>query len=105
VKQAYCDSHFVILPSKSEGWPKVVAEGMFWKCVPIASKVSCIPSMLDHGKRGVVVTMTIDNDVRQISALLENPEQYAKMGEESMLWSRKYTLDYFESQIKQLLQR
>ena len=105
VKQAYCDSHFLILPSKSEGWPKVVAESMFWKCIPIASKVSCIPSMLDHGKRGVLLTMTINEDVRQISGLLENPEMYKKMAEDSMIWSRKYTLDYFESQIKILLQR
>ncbi len=105
VKQAYCDSHFVILPSKSEGWPKVVAEGMFWKCIPIASKVSCIPSMLDQGKRGVMLTMNLNDDVRQISGVIENQEHCQKMAEEAMVWSRKYTLDYFESQIKQLLQR
>ena len=105
MKQAYCDSHFVILPSKSEGWPKVVAEGMFWKCIPIASKVSCIPSMLDQGKRGLLLKMNLNDDVLQISSLLENPERYKKMAEESMAWSRKYTLDYFESQIKQLLRR
>ena len=31
---AYQNSHFLLLPSKSEGWPKVVAEAMFWGCVP-----------------------------------------------------------------------
>ncbi|WP_348636742.1 glycosyltransferase [Flavobacterium anhuiense] len=30
IKEAYLKSHFVILPSNSEGWPKAIAEGMFW---------------------------------------------------------------------------
>ena len=30
IKNAYQKSHFVLLPSDSEGWPKAVAEGMFW---------------------------------------------------------------------------
>nr|MBF6609381.1 glycosyltransferase family 4 protein [Flavobacterium sp.] len=29
IAEAYRESHFLILPSKSEGWPKVVAEAMF----------------------------------------------------------------------------
>ena len=29
LKNAYQNSHFLILPSKSEGWPKAVAEAMF----------------------------------------------------------------------------
>ena len=33
VKEAYKKAHFLVFISKSEGWPKVVAESMFWKCV------------------------------------------------------------------------
>ncbi|WP_438963149.1 glycosyltransferase [Nonlabens sp.] len=46
VTQAYKTAHFSFLLSKSEGWPKAVAEAMFWGCIPIASKVSCVPWML-----------------------------------------------------------
>jgi hypothetical protein len=28
---------------------------MFWGCVPIVTSVSCIPFMLDYGKRGVLL--------------------------------------------------
>jgi glycosyltransferase involved in cell wall biosynthesis len=55
VKTAYQGSHFVILPSESEGWPKAIAEGMFWGCVPISTRVSCIPYMLDFGNRGCLL--------------------------------------------------
>jgi glycosyltransferase involved in cell wall biosynthesis len=46
VTQAYKNAHFSFLLSKSEGWPKAVAEAMFWGCIPVASKVSCVPWML-----------------------------------------------------------
>ncbi|TDN89170.1 glycosyltransferase involved in cell wall biosynthesis [Salegentibacter sp. 24] len=47
LKEAYKKAHFVILLSKSEGWPKTIAEGMWYGCIPIASAVSCVPWMLN----------------------------------------------------------
>jgi len=46
LKQAYKDSHFLILASKSEGWPKAVAEAMFFGCIPVVTNVSCVSWML-----------------------------------------------------------
>ena len=46
----------MILPSKSEGWPKAIAEGMFFGCIPIATPVSCVPWMLADGSRGILVS-------------------------------------------------
>lgn len=55
LKLAYHEADFVLLPSLSEGWPKAVAEGMFFGCVPIATAVSCVPWMLDYGNRGILI--------------------------------------------------
>jgi len=103
VQKAYRDSHFLLLPSKSEGWPKVVAEAMFWGCVPIASAVSCVPTMLDNGTRGVVLTMSIDKDSEQLKRFIDDEEKYRIVAEKGMQWSRNYTLDSFEAEIKRLL--
>jgi glycosyltransferase involved in cell wall biosynthesis len=103
VRNAYRQSHFMILPSKSEGWPKVVAEAMFWGCLPIASAVSCVPFMLDHGKRGLLLDMKFDDDVEKVISLLNNPEEYTAKVAESIVWSRQFTLDLFEIEIKKLL--
>ncbi|WP_286760423.1 glycosyltransferase family 4 protein [Salegentibacter sp. UBA1130] len=46
LKQAYKKAHFVVLLSKSEGWPKALAEGMWYGCIPVATPVSCVPWML-----------------------------------------------------------
>ena len=103
LKKAYQQSHFIILPSMSEGWPKVVAEGMFWGCLPIATRVSCVPNMLDNGERGLLLNMDLENDVDLIVELLRNPDLYPDKVDKSVLWSRKYTLDLFDKEVKVLL--
>lgn len=104
VQKAYQDSHFLLLPSKSEGWPKVVAEAMFWGCVPVASAVSCVSYMLDFGNRGIVLAMDLDADVMQLEACIKDSVRYSQKAEKAVYWSRKYTLDYFEEEIKRLVE-
>jgi len=103
LKKAYQDSHFMLLPSKSEGWPKAVAEAMFWGCVPITTPVSCVPIMLGNGARGKLLTMDIEIDATEIIKLLQNENLYQKMSSEALLWSQKYTFNSFEKEIKLLL--
>lgn len=105
MKKVYQQAHFNILPSKSEGWPKVVAEGMFWGCLPIATRVSCVPDMLDNGERGLLLTMDFYKDVLLISDLIKDREAYEEKVKKGLDWSRKYTLDLFESEIKTLLRQ
>lgn len=103
VKEAYKESHFIILPSKSEGWPKAVAEGMFWGCVPITTKISCVPFMVDNGKRGILLDMHLDKDFQQIENLLSNKSLFDFKSEVALNWSRKYTVDIFQEEIKRLV--
>lgn len=103
LKKAYQKSHYVILPSKSEGWPKAIAEGMFWGCVPIATKVSCVPFMLDYGNRGVLLNPDLASDVDQIKAIIENENIFLSKSMLSREWSQNYTTNVFEAEIKKLL--
>jgi glycosyltransferase involved in cell wall biosynthesis len=104
MKTIYQSSHFLILPSKSEGWPKVVAEAMFWGCLPISTKVSCIPNMLDYGNRGVLLNMNIEDDTDSIKKLITNVEDYNSKLKKAQNWSQNYTIDRFKEEIKLLLQ-
>jgi glycosyltransferase involved in cell wall biosynthesis len=103
VLKAYKKSHFLILPSKSEGWPKVVAEAMFWGCLPLATPVSCVPYMLDNGKRGIVLKEDLEFDTNQLLEILKNEFLYKNMISEAQKWSRLYTTETFESEIEMLL--
>jgi glycosyltransferase involved in cell wall biosynthesis len=92
-----------LLPSESEGWPKVIAEGMFWGCVPIATPVSCVPFMLDYGNRGVLLNRNLNSDVMKIASLLINNKDFSLKQKKAFDWSQAYTLDVFESEIKKLI--
>ncbi|MCG9793878.1 glycosyltransferase family 4 protein [Flavobacterium algicola] len=103
IKEAYQESHFVMLPSASEGWPKAIAEGMFWGCVPIATAVSCVPFMLDYGGRGILIEMDLENDCTAIENVLTDSIALVEKREKAANWSQQYTLERFENEIKKLL--
>ncbi|SFC74503.1 Glycosyltransferase involved in cell wall bisynthesis [Zunongwangia mangrovi] len=103
LKDQYKRSHFSILPSKSEGWPKAVAEAMFFGCIPVATRVSCVPWMLENGKRGILLNEELEKDLTKLNEVLENRGELQKMATEAMNWSQHYTVEYFEKEIKNLL--
>lgn len=103
VKKAYQKSHFLIFISKSEGWPKVVAEAMFWQCLPISTKVSCVPYMLDYGNRGGLVDSNMEIIVGKMEYYINNQKVYKEQVLEAKKWSQQFTLERFESEIKQFL--
>ena len=101
---AYEQSHFLVFISKSEGWPKVVAEGMFWGCLPIATNVSCIKNMVDNENRGIIIDLNLENDVEKINFIINNPDIYHQKTNKALSWSRRFTNDFFENEIKKLLE-
>ena len=104
IKHALNEAHFLILPSKSEGWPKAVAEAMFFGVIPISTSISCVPYMLDFGSRGILIEDSLDKAVKTIEDTLNNEEKYLKeMSLEASKWSQNYTLEAFETEIKELL--
>jgi glycosyltransferase involved in cell wall biosynthesis len=105
VKEAYKKSHFLVFMSMSEGWPKVVAEAMFWKCLSISTNVSCVPQMLGFGERGSVVEPNVELVVSEIESYVANEEQYQEKVERACQWSRNYTLDKFEEEVLKLLKK
>ncbi|MGA9589043.1 MAG: glycosyltransferase, partial [Salegentibacter sp.] len=125
LKKAYQKAHVVILPSKSEGWPKALAEGMFFGCIPIATPVSCVPWMLDFGNRGILLSDQANGqklkanssnewsgvsgqwagDLEKFRNLLTDPERMKRMSEEAKKWSQQYTMERFEAAVIGILEK
>ncbi|MCI9843900.1 glycosyltransferase [Flavobacterium pectinovorum] len=103
IKKAYQKCHFVILASKSEGWPKAIAEAMFWGCVPVVTKVSCVPSMLDYGNRGVFLQNNLEIDFIEIIKVINNESGFRTASSESMKWSQQFTIEKFDRNIKEIM--
>ncbi|WP_299060623.1 glycosyltransferase [uncultured Polaribacter sp.] len=105
VKKAFKEAHFLIFISKSEGWPKVVAEAMFWSCLPISSNVSCINYMLGNNKRGTVLNANVfkEDIVIEIESYIKNKIIYKEKVLNAKRWSQNFTLDKFENEIKKII--
>lgn len=103
LKTVYQNSHFLVLPSKSEGWPKVVAEAMFWGSLPVVTPISCVPDMLDYGNRGILISNNFTATISEIEGVLKNQSLYDSKINAAISWSRNFTIDTFDSEIKQLL--
>jgi len=103
IKKALKYSHFLILPSQSEGWPKAVAEAMFWGCIPMATAVSCVPWMLDHGKRGLLLQQPLKDNLEPIAEFISDPKALVEVSQAAADWSRQYTLDKFEKDVSYLI--
>jgi glycosyltransferase involved in cell wall biosynthesis len=51
----YEPAHFILLPSESEGWPKVLSEAMAYGVVPISCAVGSIPEYLAEFSSGAAL--------------------------------------------------
>ncbi len=103
IKEAYQNAHFSILPSRSEGWPKAIAEAMFFGCIPIATGISCVPWMLDKGKRGILIESDVLFATKAIREIMDDPFKMERISKDAMNWSQQFTLDHFQAEIQKLL--
>jgi glycosyltransferase involved in cell wall biosynthesis len=102
LKSALKESHFVLLPSISEGWPKALAEGMFFGCIPISTKISCVPWMLDDGKRGILIEADFEKAFNEIYGVITHGS-LKEISKAAQLWSQEYTVEKQVSDIKKIL--
>ncbi|PZX14284.1 glycosyltransferase involved in cell wall biosynthesis [Breznakibacter xylanolyticus] len=96
-------SHFLVFMSWSEGWPKVVAESMWWGCVPVSTDVSCVRSMLGDGQRGIITDPDAVKIAESINVLVSQSQAYQQMALQGMEWSRQYHLGRFERDVSDIL--
>ncbi len=59
------NAHCILLPSKSEGFPKVLAEAMNFGCIPIASNVGSISHYIHDGESGIILGDISENSLNE----------------------------------------
>ena len=86
-------SHVFLLPSDTEGFPKVVAESTNYGLIPIVSEVSCIGQYVIEGETGFLVEPLDENMLYEkiINALNMNAFQLQIMSEKCHLLAEKFS--------------
>lgn len=102
INKIYAKSHFVVLPSISEGFPKVIGEGMNFGCVPIVSDVSAIGQYIEHSKNGFLIDpLNVDTLVSIFEESLKiDTTLFKEMQKINYKLAEKFTYEYFIKRIK-----
>src|SRR5690606_36462131 len=102
VFEIYKNSHFILLPSDSEGFPKVIAEAMNFGCIPIVSDVSSIGQYV-NSSNGFLVSPINENQLIKVfnTVFSKNRAELTIMASNCYLVASKFTFTKFRDRIKE----
>ena len=98
----YRKSHVFIMPTTaSEGFPKVIAEAMNFRCIPLVSNVSSIGQYVNSGINGFVLEeVTTDHIVDSINKILNlDQESHSRIIKNMDSMVKKFTFEYYNHRI------
>ncbi len=104
INPLYAESHFLLLPSDTEGWPKVLSEAMAYGVVPIASAVGSIPLYL--GKFSSGRCFPAKNVASYSTAIIEyvnHPDQWKIESDHSLNAARFFSYDTYLERVCTML--
>lgn len=106
VHEIYKKSHAIILPSASEGFPKVIAEAMNYGCIPIVSDVSSISHYIRHKDNGFLIKSLDVSSLKDCFLVLLDlePSVFKHMASNSSEYINRFSYtQYNERLIKDVL--
>ncbi|RMH18303.1 MAG: glycosyltransferase, partial [Gammaproteobacteria bacterium] len=105
VFQIYRQCHFFLLPTDSEGFPKVVAEAANFGCIPVVTSVSSIPHYIRHGKNGFLWDPVMDFSISFRSVFEGDTRHYSNIGKRAYALAEKFTFErYHQRIVKEILE-
>ncbi len=98
LKKAHC----ILLPSKSEGFPKVLAEAMNYGCIPIASNVGSISHYIKDGVSGIILDhITVRSLISAWQGFLNlNAQSKLRIAKNGLEISHKFTVEKYLHKLK-----
>lgn len=89
-------AHFVILPSQSEGFPKVLSEGMCYGAIPLASNISAIPQFLKETNAGFShAPKDVNGFVSAILTLVDEPQRWKQVSLAGMRAATRFSYERY----------
>lgn len=92
----------LVLPSKSEGFPKIVAEAWNYKVIPIVSPVGSLTHYLEHGKNGFMMDDVSEKSLNTAfeQLLKMTPIELQKIAQNGQELAHKFTFKHYVSHLQ-----
>ena len=103
LNKIYEKAHIIVLPSYSEGFPKVIAEASAYGCVPIVSNVGSIGQYINESNGVLLKNNSIDDVYRAITFLNNNRSLLKKISKECNKISKKFSFIRYNSLISKII--
>jgi glycosyltransferase involved in cell wall biosynthesis len=101
----YAKAHFLVFPSVSEGWPKVLSEAMAYGVVPLAGAVSSIPQILAETGAGLAIPpLDISGFVKALEDYAASPDLWKLASRAGMAAAGKFTYEHYLQQLNRMFQ-
>jgi glycosyltransferase involved in cell wall biosynthesis len=95
----YKKCHLIILPSRSEGFPKVIAEAAAYGCIPIVTDVSALSQYIHEGKNGFLLGNNKPATILTTLNHVVNKEDLEEISKNAMGMSMLFTYERFLQRI------
>lgn len=104
LRDFYARAHFILHPSESEGWPKVLSEAMAYGAVPLASNVSSIPQILNEIDKDLAVIPTFtDAFVARILRFVDEPDSWKKVSLSGLETAQRFTYSNYQKVVSKMV--
>lgn len=106
LKACYAQAHFLLFPSASEGWPKVLSEAMSYGVVPLAGAVSCISQILENTGAGrALPPFDIDAFVKAISHYAGALQDWRAASQAGTSAATEFTYESYLSAVRDMFKK
>ncbi|MBS1517288.1 MAG: glycosyltransferase family 4 protein [Bacteroidetes bacterium] len=100
LEKIYEKSHIIVLPSQSEGFPKVISEAAAYGCVPIISDVSAISEYFNDSNGFMLKTLEAGHLANAIDLALSNTDLLKIKSVACTKISSLFTYENYMSELK-----
>lgn len=98
------EAHVCLLPSRTEGWPKVLSEGMAWGAAPVASDVSSIRQYLERFGCGVARgAEDITGFAEAVAGYVKEPRRWKEESRRAMAAAELFTYEAHVRRVGEML--
>lgn len=99
LNEIYRKSHALLLPSRTEGFPKVVAEAASFGCIPVVTDVSSIGQYVLDGKNGFLLKDAKPQSIAYVLEKLIHAKSLPELSHEAKVMSALFTYERFQEAI------
>lgn len=98
----YSHCHIIVLPSETEGFPKVIAEAASHGCIPVVTAVSALDQYIKNGVNGFLLQTPTIESIRQsfVNDIIPNNKLHL-VSEQAAALAHLFTYERFRDRIQQ----